>query len=326
MYTAAFLSPPTQVTAPYLTMHASSRLLLCRLAHLTRRIGNTPIWHSHVDGIDYSFKIEWQQLGGSIKIRPALFMLGELIKEGKIDSGSTVIESSSGNLAVGLAIACFAIDVPFIAVIDPSIAKCKELLLTAYGARLMKVSQRDETGAYLLNRLRAVSAYIASEPCAVNPNQYKNENNHKAYYTGLGPELRRQLQDTDAVFISVSSGGTIAGLSMYIKEVAPWVAVVAVDVEGSVIFQDTPRPRRFSGIGAAIKSEQFSKAEIDRIVILTEAEIRHGFYELVKRCSICGGVSTGAAFAAARKYARTFGFRRCLVICPDAGQDYLEYI
>jgi N-(2-amino-2-carboxyethyl)-L-glutamate synthase len=184
-------------------------------------IGNTPLHKLSFPFGNLYTKLEYTNCYGSIKDRPALFIIKKLVASGEIHSKTTVIESTSGNFGIALAGICRAIGIKFIAVYDPNIAVQKENLLRLLCYDVIKVEARDETGGFLLNRIKTVKDFIDCNEFSCNPNQYENENNYLSYYYTLGEEICRNFDKLDFAFISVSSGGTIIGLSQKLKEKFP---------------------------------------------------------------------------------------------------------
>lgn len=290
-------------------------------------IGNTPLFKLNLPYHLYA-KLEFQNFFGSIKDRPALFIIKRALEKGLINKETIVIESTSGNFGIALANICNSIGVRFIAVIDPNISPQKERLLRNIAYKVIKVTEKDDTGGYLLNRINTVKEFLRATPGAYNPNQYENPDNYLAYYHTLGKEICASLSRIDHVFISVSSCGTLIGLSRKLKEHYPSVKITAVDIQGSMIFSDIKMPRLLSGIGASMRSPLLDKAFVDDVVILSQQEIIDGCYDLLNRQQLFAGPSSGAAYMAARKILdeNTDPDAVAVFISPDHGSSYLDNI
>lgn len=297
-----------------------------RLSHLEKRVGNTPI--IQLSGQDNLFaKVESYQLGNSIKMRPAMHIIKKAIQRGEIKENTTVIESTSGNFGIALAMICKHLGLPFIGVIDKNTPKQKDELLKLFGAKVVLIDELDETGGYLLNRLRYIDQFkIDNTGNCFHPNQYKNSDNPDSYYVGLGEEIANDFPKLDAVVIAVSTGGTVTGLSRKLKLKFPNITIVAVDVKGSLVFQDTPEKRNLSGLGASRKSDHVPHARIDEIEVLSEEDIILGCKELLDRELIFAGASSGAAYMAAKNYQQKNPEHTVLFICPDNGFSYIESV
>jgi 2,3-diaminopropionate biosynthesis protein SbnA len=296
---------------------------------LSPLIGNSPLVKLDEANIDLSVKIEYTNLTGSIKDRAAYNMIFEGISQDLIGADTVIIESSSGNFAIALATICRELGLRFVAVIDPNINAMNEQRLRQLAWRVVKVDQRDVTGGFLLTRINYVKEFISSHDNAYWPNQYENPNNYLSYYYTLAPEIAREMPVLDYVFAAVSSGGTITGLSMRLKELYKNIKIVAVDVEGSVIFGSEPKKREISGIGSSKRPPILNNARIDEVMIISEDNIRRGAKNLYATHGIYGGASCGAAYYAVWSYfykRKLFSIPKVLFICPDHGRSYVDSV
>jgi N-(2-amino-2-carboxyethyl)-L-glutamate synthase len=302
------------------------RNLLEELCGLEPLVGNTPCLRLRSDAGELAAKVEAYQLSGSAKVRPAYFILAEAIRAQQLKEGITVVESTSGNFGIALAHLCSRLGLEFVPIIDPNIPAEKEALLRTLCRRVIRVTEMDPVGGYLATRLSRLREILREEPDTYHPNQYENLNNCRSYHR-LADEIVAQVPNVKRVFVAVSSGGCIAGLSMRIKERNPAIEIVAVDVEGSRVFQNVQKPRRISGIGAGLRGCLLNFALIDRVVILSEREIIDGARNLAREQGILLGASSGAVYAAARNSAFKSGSEGCTVlVCPDDGRDYIRSI
>lgn len=298
------------------------------IRRLDALIGNTKLYQLNYPCGNLYTKMESQNFFGSIKDRPAFYILKKAIEDQLIDVNTTVIESTSGNFGISLANICRALGIRFIPVIDPNISAEKESILHLNGCQVLKVTERDATGGYLLNRLGAVKAYMDTHPGAYTTNQYGNPNNYLSYYYTLAEEIVQQCPKLDYLFVSVSTGGTITGLSLRLKEHFKHIRIIGVDVEGSLIFNDKPAIRRISGMGSSIRTAFFDQALIDDYIILSEAEIVQGCRNLYAQHHLFMGGSSGAAYAAADQVMKKMNKHtiNALFIAPDAGHSYIDTI
>jgi cysteine synthase A len=301
---------------------------LAILERLDSAIGNTKTHKLNFFPGNLFVKLEYQNIFGSIKDRAALNIIKHAVKNDLIGKETTVIESTSGNFGVSLANICRALGVNFIPVIDPNISKEKEAHLKLLCPEIIKVTERDETGGYLLNRIRTVEKYLLKNCNVFHPNQYENSCNYLAYYNSLADELCDTFSKLDYVFVSVSTGGTITGLSLRLKEKFKDINIIAVDVLGSMIFGNEPKKRTITGMGASKRSILFDSAIIDDVIILSEPEIVNGCYSLLRDHNLFLGASSGAAYYAARKTLKKLKKKdvNAIFISADSGQAYLESI
>jgi len=291
-------------------------------------IGNTPLYKLKFEHCNLYTKLEYYNAFGSIKDRPALYILSKALKDNLIDRDTTVIESTSGNFGIALAGICKFLGIKFIPVIDPAISGQKENILRLISYDVIKVGKRDDTGGFLLTRIAAVNNFLRNNPRSYNANQYQNPNNYLSYYYTLGQEICDHFSRLDYAFICVSSGGTIIGLSQRLKERFPYIKIIAVDIEGSLIFSEKPCIRKISGLGSSMRSSLMESAIIDEVIILSHEQIIQGAYELLHEHSLFLGASSGAAYMAANLFLKKTPGRNknAIFISPDNGSSYLDTI
>lgn len=303
--------------------------LLQKLESIRPLIGDTHLKKLNFQHIDVFAKLEYANFFGSIKDRAALFMVSEAIRNGQLTEKNFVVESSSGNFAIALMGICNVLGIKFIPVIDPNINEEYEKILRL-GCDVVKVTEPDETGGYLLTRIEKVKEIISRNKNAFWTDQYSNINNYLSYYHSIGPELCGFFEKLDYIFAGVSSGGTITGLSLRLKEYFPTIKVIAVDIEGSLIFRDTFQKRYISGIGASKRSNFLKYAKLDDVIHVSHANIVKGCRDLFNEQSIFAGASSGASYQAVKTYFADQHFPdgkpAVAFICPDKGNAYLNNI
>lgn len=304
--------------------------LVQRLAALRPLLRPTPNVQLAVEGLDLFAKLEYVNPIGSIKDRPAYWILKRAAERGDIDERTTLVESSSGNFACALAAYSRLLGLRFIAVIDPNISPTYETFLRRLCTDVVKVGQRDDTGGYLKTRLHAVKQLCAIQPHAYWTNQYGNEDAVEAHYELTAGEICADFAALDYVFIAVSTAGTIAGLSRRLKRQYPGVRIVAVDSEGSVIFGGPPRKRHIPGVGSSIVPPLLARALIDDVELVPERETAAACRELLLDHGLLAGGSSGTAFAAIKRWQprMTAGGRlpTVLFLCADRGVPYLDTV
>jgi len=308
--------------------HSTSRLVT-RLEQLRKTLRPTPHVPLAVEGMNLFAKLEFVNPVGSIKDRPALWMLKRAAERGEIRDDTTVIESSSGNFASALAAYTRLVGLRFIPVIDPNISTTYESFLRRLCPTVVKVEERDDTGGFLKTRLEMVEHLCATIPNVYWTNQYGNRDAAEAHYELTASEVCADFDALDYVFIGVSTAGTIAGMSRRLKERYPKVRIVAVDSEGSVIFGGPPRKRHIPGVGSSIVPPLLADAKIDDAVLIPERETVRACHELLANHGLFVGGSSGTAFAAVKRYAaRMAGAKRptVLFVCADRGTPYLDTV
>ncbi len=275
-------------------------------------------------------KLEGQNPIGSVKDRPALWILKRAAERGDIDERSTLVESSSGNFAAALASYARFLGLRFIPVIDPNITPTNETFLRRTCDTVVSVTERDEMGGYLKTRLRKVRELCATLDNTYWTNQYGNPDAIEAHSVLTAGEICEDFSRLDYVFIGVSTGGTIAGVSHRLKERFPAIRVIAVDAEGSLIFGGPPRKRFIPGIGASLRPALVGQAVIDDVVIVPEQDTVRACWELLDRHGLLVGGSAGSCYAAIQRYlprmAGTKVLPNVLFLCADRGSAYLDTI
>jgi N-(2-amino-2-carboxyethyl)-L-glutamate synthase len=315
------------LTSSYDTLVPSS--LGNRLAGVRSFIGNTPLKQLRDERMHLFVKLEYTNYSGSIKDRAVFNILSDAISKGLVNDKTTIVESSSGNFAVSLASMCRTLGLKSIVVIDPNINADYEKALNVLADKVVKVSQRDETGGFLLTRIQTVKDICASRRNVYWTNQYENPQNFMAYYNGLALEICDVLPALDYAFIGVSTCGTIAGISKRLKEHFPHIRIIAVDIDGSIIFGHAPKKRHISGLGSSKVPPLLEQALIDDVVMVPESDIVQGSRALLTDHAIFGGASAGAMYYAVNHYfdhIPVTGKPVCLFLCPDKGTAYLDNI
>lgn len=302
--------------------------MLQKIKELELLIGNTPVKKLKHSGIDLFAKLEYSNFSGSIKDRAALFIIHQAVLNEEVNENTTIIESSSGNFAIALASICCELGLKFIAVIDPNINTMNRQLLEMLTPHVIMVQNTDVTGGYLLTRIEKVKELCAETENSYWPNQYDNKNNPIAYEYGLAQEIHQSFEKLDYIFVAVSSTGTLMGLAKELKRKNEYIKVIAVDIEGSVIFNQAPKKRYISGIGASKVPTHLDPVYIDDVIIVSHEQIVQGCRDLLKKQLVFAGASSGAVYFAACKYAEMHHLqgKTGLIICPDRGYTYLDSI
>lgn len=272
-------------------------------------------------------KLEMFNPGGSTKDRTALLMLSKAVEEGDLGHNTTVIESSSGNMATGLAQVCRYLDLNLIVVTDPKINRHTLDLLQAYGAQIERVTEADSSGNYLKNRLKRVRQLRDTIPNSYWPNQYSNYLNPEAHFQTMKEIVDLCPVPPDYILAATSTCGTIMGCARYVREHNLKTKVVAVDAVGSVIFGTSRGKRLIPGHGAGRKSDLLDESFIDHCFHMTDKECVVGCRRLLQRESILAGGSAGAVVMATEKLHSLIPENSsCVLIFSDSGERYLDTI
>jgi N-(2-amino-2-carboxyethyl)-L-glutamate synthase len=296
-------------------------------------VGNTPLVELErlfptVPGRVFA-KLERFNPGGSIKDRSALSMLLDRIRSGDLVPGrSVVVESSSGNLAIGIAQICAYFGLRFICVVDAKTTEQNLAILRVYQAEIELVAEGDpETGEYLPNRLRRVAELIDRIPHSYSPNQYANPLNPRAH-EGTMAEIANALNGrVDYLFCSTSTFGTLRGCADYIRAHGLPTRIVAVDAVGSAIFGQKPAPRLIPGHGASVVPPLADPTATHGIAHVSDLESVVGCRRLVMHEAILAGGSSGATVAAMERLGPHLPLgTTSVLIFPDSGDRYLDTI
>ncbi len=295
-------------------------------------IGRTPLVYLYhlfpLSGIDVIAKLEFLNLGGSIKDRMARFIIENSLREGTITQETHLIESTSGNLGITLAKIARLYSLTFTCVVDPKISSTDLRILPCLGAHIEMVDQVDDQGGYLKIRITRIHELLQTIPHSYWINQYSNQLNWQAHFFNTSTEIIVDLdRPIDCIVVAVGTTGTIPGIARRLREKIPRLRVVAVDAVGSVIFGGPPGPRQIPGVGSSRIMELLSRDEIDEIVYVNDRESVQACYDLVADEGILAGGSSGSVIAAIQKLLPTFPLLyRVLTLLPDRGERYLDMV
>ena len=273
-------------------------------------------------------KLELLNPGGSVKDRPARFMVEQALESRAIDRDTHLVESSSGNLGVAVAMVAKAHGLEFTCVVDPKACPANVDLIRRLGANIVRVTEPDDYGGYLKSRLERVGELLDELPNAYWINQYGNELNWQAHYRWTAQEILDDLDaPVDHLVLAVSTTGTVMGIGRRLREAFPGLRVVAVDAHGSAIFGDEPAARELPGLGSSIVPDLLDPHVVDEVVHVTDAEAAQGCLELVETEGIFAGGSSGAIVAALQRLLPDLSPEsRVVTILPDRGERYLDTV
>ena len=294
-------------------------------------VGDTPLvrLHSVSRGIEAPVlaKVEYLNPGGSVKDRIALAMVEAAEREGLIGPGGTIVEPTSGNTGVGLALVAVQRGYTCLFTMPDKISTEKMNVLRAYGAEVIvcptAVAPDDPRSYYSVAR-----QLVRDTPGAWSPDQYSNMANPQAHYERTGPEIWAQTDGRVTHFVAgIGTGGTITGVGRYLKERNPAVTVVGADPVGSVYSGGTGRPYLVEGVGEDIWPVTYDPAVVDRVEAIGDKESFLLTRALAREEGLLVGGSCGLAVAAALRVARGQPADALIVVLlPDSGRGYLSRI
>ena len=272
-------------------------------------------------------KLETTNPGGSSKDRPAVTMIDEAEEAGLLLPGGTIIEPTSGNTGVGLAIVAAQRGYKCIFVMTDKVSSEKVALLEAYGAEVVvcpvAVAPEDPRSYY-----STAERLVTEIPNAYRPNQYHNQANPKAHYLTTGPEIWEQTQGKITHFVAgAGTGGTITGVGRFLKEQNPDVQIIAADPTNSVYSGGSGRPYLVEGVGEDFWPDTYDPAIVDSTIAVTDAESFAMAHRVTVEEGILIGGSGGTAVAAALQIAENLSAQDLVVVLiPDSGRGYLSKV
>ncbi len=290
-------------------------------------IGNTPLVRLQHQGgkemADVFVKLEFQNPGGSVKDRIALAMIEDLEKKGRINTNSMLVEPTSGNTGIGLAMVAAAKGYRLTLVMPDTMTIERKKILQAYGATLVLTDgSKGMKGA-----MNKAAELLENNTDALLVGQFENPANPAIHYGTTGPEIWEDLKgDIDAFVAGVGTGGTITGVGRYLKEKKDSIYVVAVEPAASpVLSGGNPGPHGIQGIGAGFVPPLLDKTLVDQVMQVTEEEAVDTARRMAKEEGLLVGISSGAAIAAALKLATRRGpGNHIVVIAASNGERYLS--
>ena len=272
-------------------------------------------------------KVEGMNFAGSVKLKAAASMIAAAEAEGRLNPWSIIVESSSGNMGVALAMVCANRGYRFICVTDDRCNPQTRHLIEAFGGEVHVVDVPHPKTALLGARLEHLDSICAENPDAVWLNQYENPANAGAHYAQTGPAIAANFPRVNVVFVGAGTCGTLMGTARWFKQHRPDVTIVAIDVEGSVSFGGRAAPRHIPGLGMAMTPFALDRSMIDDVVIVPETETLRMCQRLAMRGFLFGG-STGTVVAGASTWLAQHGTPglTAVTLAPDAGERYLDTV
>ncbi|WKA51117.1 cysteine synthase A [Planococcus liqunii] len=296
---------------------------------ITELIGQTPIVKLNrmtgAEDADVYLKLEYFNPGSSVKDRIALAMIEAAEKEGKLKEGDTIIEPTSGNTGIGLAMIAAAKGYKSVLVMPETMSMERRNLLRAYGAELVLTPGPD--GMNGPNGAIKTAEKLANENGWFMPQQFKNEANPEVHRLTTGPEIVEAMGDQLDAFISgIGTGGTITGAGEVLKEKYPDIHIVAVEpTDSPVLSGGKPGPHKIQGIGAGFVPDILDTEIYSEIIQVTNDQSFEAARKAAREEGILGGISSGAAIYAALQVAKRLGKdKKVLAIIPSNGERYLS--
>ena len=299
---------------------------------LIELVGNTPLVQlnkfSKARGLDTPIlaKVEYFNPGGSVKDRIALAMIEDAEEKGLLAPGATIIEPTSGNTGVGLALVCAVKGYHLILTMPETMSVERRNLVKAYGAEVQLTRAHDG----MLGAIKAAEQLRNRIPGSIILQQFDNPANPAKHFSTTGPEIWKQTEGKiDILVCGVGTGGTISGIAKYIKGQNPNIKVIAVEPSTSAVLSGNPSgPHKIQGIGAGFVPNTYSSEVVDEVLPVDNDDAIRVSRELAQQEGLLVGISSGAAAFAAQKVAmRPENKGKTVVtILPDTGERYLSTI
>ncbi|WP_282938166.1 cysteine synthase A [Paenibacillus sp. RC67] len=298
--------------------------------NITQLIGGTPLVKLNrvvpEGSAEVYVKLEYQNPGASVKDRIAISMVEVAEQEGKLKPGDTIIEPTSGNTGIGLAMVAAAKGYKAILVMPETMSMERRNLLRAYGAQLVLTPGAEG----MKGAIKRAEDLQAENPSYFMPQQFKNQANVKVHRETTGPEIVEAIQShdgkLDAFIAGIGTGGTITGAGSVLKENFPNIKVYAVEPSASpVLSGGKPGPHKIQGIGAGFVPDILNTSVYDAVIPVENDDAFETSRRVAKEEGILGGISSGAAIFAALKVAKELGAgKRVVAIIPSNGERYLS--
>ena len=299
---------------------------------LTDLIGNTPLLElskfSEKKGLQRPIvaKVEFFNPGGSVKDRIALAMIEDAEKKGILKPGATIIEPTSGNTGVGLALVSAVRGYHLILTMPETMSVERRNLVKAYGAEVRLTSGKDG----MAGAIRAAEELRDSIPGSVILQQFENPANPDKHYATTGVEIWNDTDGQIDIFVAgVGTGGTVSGIGKYLKEKNPQIKIIAVEPASSAVLNGQPSgPHKIQGIGAGFVPKTYNSAVIDEVFDVDNDDAIRTGRELAQQEGLLVGISSGAAAFAAAEIARRpeNAGKNIVTLLPDTGERYLSTV
>lgn len=294
--------------------------------NILESIGHTPLVklkQVDEDAGEVYAKVESRNPSGSVKDRPVYYIMKHLLDEGLVEKGGTIIEPTSGNTGVGLAMAGAALGIHVILVMPDSMSQERRQLMKAYGAELVLTE-----GAGGMQAALDKAEELSKEKEAPIFGQFSQEANVQAHIETTGPEILEDLPDVDGFVAGVGTAGTVSGTGQVLKEKNKGIQVWAVEPADSPILSQGPEhagSHKIQGIGANFVPDLYNAEVIDDIFLVENEEAMESARRLAKEEGILAGISAGANVLAARQLAKQLGAgHKVVTVLPDTGERYLS--
>ena len=287
----------------------------------TELIGKTPVYQ--LQNTNIYVKLEKYNVGGSVKDRAVLGMLQDAKEKGFIHEDSIIVEATSGNTGIALAMVGAILHIKTVIIMPESMSKERRELIKAYGAQLILTPK--ETG--MKGALERANEILEKYPNAFTLGQFVNPANPEMHYRTTGAEIVEQVPNVDVFVAGIGTGGTFTGVTRRLKEHNPNLKAIAVEPTGSpAITEGKGGPHKIQGIGAGFIPENFDQSLMDGVQTVSDEEAFSEVQTFMRESGISIGLSAGAAIVAAKRIARETPNANIVVVAPDGVEKYLSLL
>ena len=287
----------------------------------TELIGKTPVYQ--LQNTNIYVKLEKYNVGGSVKDRAVLGMLQDAKEKGFIHEDSIIVEATSGNTGIALAMVGAILHIKTVIIMPESMSKERRELIKAYGAQLILTPK--ETG--MKGALERANEILEKYPNAFTLGQFVNPANPEMHYRTTGAEIVEQVPNVDVFVAGIGTGGTFTGVTRRLKEHNPNLKAIAVEPTGSpAITEGKGGPHKIQGIGAGFIPENFDQSLMDGVQTVSDEEAFSEVQTFMRESGISIGLSAGAAIVAAKRISRETPNANIVVIAPDGVEKYLSLL
>lgn len=291
--------------------------------NIVKTIGNTPIVKikTGADEAEIYVKLEFFNPGGSVKDRIAFNMITKMLADGALKHGDTIVEPTSGNTGIGVAMCGAALGFKVILCMPESMSIERRKIVAAYGAQLELTPASGGMKAAI-----ARATELAAQPNHVMLSQFENKYNPQAHELTTAAEIVADFSKLDAFVAGVGTGGTISGVAKILKEKGYDTKIIAVEPEASpVLSGGNPGPHKIQGIGAGFLPNTMNMNLVSEVEKVSNDDALNAARAIAKSDGLMIGISGGAAYVAAKRVAKRLGAgKKVLFIAPDNGERYLS--
>ena len=285
-------------------------------------IGNTPI--ISLDKIGYEnvyVKLEKYNPGGSIKDRIALSMIEGAEESGVLKEGSVLVEATSGNTGIGLAMAGNLKGYKVIIIMPETMSTERRQLVKAFGAELILT----EGSKGMNGSIEKLEELLKENNNYINLGQFENEDNPKVHYETTGPEIYKEVPDTNVIIAGIGSGGTISGVGKFLKEKDESIEVIGIEPSASpLITEKKAGPHKIQGIGANFIPKNYDESIVDEVITVSDEDAFEIVRLLANKLGVLVGISSGANVFGAIEISKKYPNKKIVTVAPDGVDKYMS--